>query len=1240
MMKRLLLLFVMGLISWSAAAQTSLEGKVTDQETGEPVLFATVALYKNGVLVTGTDTDLDGNYAFTNIDPGTYDVEFSYVGYQTQRQAGVFVNAGRANKLDIQLSSGINLEEVVVVDYEVPLVEQDNTTTGGTITSENIRQMPLKDINALAATAAGVSSQDGGAINIGGARASATVYYIDGMRVTGRIVPQTEIEQMQVLTGGIPAQYGDLAGGAISITTKGPSADFSGGLELETSEFLDPFGYNLFYGNLSGPILKDSEGKSLIGFRIAAQYRLREEDDPPALGVFRATEESIAALQENPLTDVDGFVIPSAEFYRDAKSGGPVQELSARPNENEEQLDITAKLDFKVSDNIDIQLTGTYFDGTDRFTPGGWDVFNYTRNPYQYNNRYRGIFRFRHRLGRQSFGAGSDKDKAGSNATIRNAVYTIEGGYQYASGRNEDLIHQDRLFDYGYVGQFNVDYLDRPGLVSGDTPGAVYVTDGGLLDTFYAHQNFQQVLNQDNPYVPNMNVNPILNNYNKLQTGDNQPRNLFGYNAFNGFLTGVYNNVWNLYTNVGNVFNTFSKNENEIFTLQANSSFDFIPAGSDRGRHNIQFGIFYEQRVNRGWNVSPFNLWTVARLQVNNHITGVNYDAPIDGETFELDGSFFSPNLEGQTYSFQLFEYEYEDPGTSSPFWRSLRDELNIPYYQPVNIDGIDPSLLSLDMFAPRELTDQGYVGYFGYDYLGNRTAGNITFDDFFTDRDENGNRTYLVAPYRPVWFAGYIQDKFTFKDINFRLGVRVERFDANTRVLRDQFSLYEVQSASEFFADDPGAKPANVGDDFKVYVTEPGSPSIQGFRNGNIWYDRNGTQLNDGNVLFQGGVVTPAYAGGEKPNIKSDDFEVSNSFEDYTPQWNVLPRLAFSFPISDEANFFANYDILAQRPNAGQAYVSPLQYFYFEDAGRTPLDNPNLRPVRTVNYEVGFRQKVSNSSAITISAFYREMRDLIQRQTVLFVASPVQNYDTYGNLDFGTVKEFKFQYDLRRTGNLQVRAIYRLQFADGTGSNADSQRGLTDRGNIRVLFPLDYDERHRFVANVDFRYASGKKYNGPKWFDTDVFANAGLNVQASAVSGRPFTPALAPGQFSGQGFGGGFNSARQPWTFNLDARLDKSWTIGRGEGNKPINLNVYLRAENLLNALNIVSVYTYTGSATNDGYLDFNVGQSIIQGFAEQRQGIAANEDVFIEAYQWGMINPDLFVRPRRLFLGAIVEF
>ena len=180
---------------------------------------------------------------------------------------------------------------------------------------------------------------------------------------------------------------------------------------------------------------------------------------------------------------------------------------------------------------------------------------------------------------------------------------------------------------------------------------------------------------------------------------------------------------------------------------------------------------------------------------------------------------------------------------------------------------------------------------------------------------------------------------------------------------------------------------------------------------------------------------------------IKENTYDPNDGFEDYKPQINVMPRLAFSFPISDVANFFAHYDILVQRP-PGNNIATALNYFYFGDSGRTPESNPNLKPERTIDYEVGFQQKLTNSSALKVSAYYKEMRDMIQIRDFLYLPSDlnITSYTGFDNLDFGTVKGFTLQYDLRRTKNVTLLAAYTLQFADGTGSSAESSRNLGSR--------------------------------------------------------------------------------------------------------------------------------------------------------------------------------------------------
>jgi outer membrane receptor protein involved in Fe transport len=1223
-MIRLLLFIICTVITTAAFSQgsTSVGGKVTDQESGEPIAFGNVVLYKNGVFTTGTETDIDGNYLFSNIDPGTYDVEVSYVGYTSQRLTGVKVLAGKSNKADVKLEvGGVVLGEIVVTEYKVPLVQQDNTTSGGVITSEQIRNLPTRNINAIAATTAGLSSSDeGGSVTVRGSRSDATNYYVDGIRVQGNLIPESEIDQLQVITGGVEAQYGDVTGGIISITTKGPSNQFAGGVEVETTNFFDSYNNSLIGVNLTGPILKNKRGESILGYRFSGRFTDQLDDDPPGIPVYRIKDDKLAELEANPIINIGNNPFVAADFL----TQDDVNTLDARPYEKFQRADITAKIDARLGRAVDLSFTGSYTDTKDQFTPGGWRVLNSHNNPFNFGNTYRGIFRLRHRLGGGE--TGDTTNRRGS--LIRNVSYTLQFGYEKTNGENYDDRHKDNLFDYGYVGKFDVEWI--PTFTDNFDP---------VNGQFYLqHTDYRQVLRG---YTPGT-ANPVLANYNNAMgidfseglngqignyfitnAGSNNDGvlSLTSFNTPNGAISSIFNNSWGFHTNVGSVYNNYSKNDNDTYTFNANASFDLVPGSSDKSRHSIQLGIWYEQRTNRGYSVAPRNLWNIARQQANIHIQGI----PENADTV---GSINVPEY-GETPLLGLAIA----PGEDSRFYRRIREVTGQSLNEFVNVDGLSPDQLSLDLFSAKELNDQQIIGYYGYDYLGNNFDG--TFDDFFTATDADGIRTFPVAPNRPIYTAAYIQDKFTLRDIIFRVGVRVDRYDANTKVLKDNYSLYEIMGANDYHTQTGDPRPGNIGDEYKVYLDDSGS-SVSAYRDGDQWYASNGTPVNNPNTLFPGGLVFPKYVDDRPARdlnfIKSRDFDPNVSFQDYETQINIMPRLAFSFPISDEANFFAHYDILVQRPPSN-TIASPRDYFYFADisyGAGNPINNPNLKPERTIDYEVGFQQKLSESSAIKIAAYYKELRDMIQLRT-FFPVPIVGQYTTYDNQDFGTVKGFTFQYDLRRTGNVSINANYTMQFADGTGSDATSQRGLTSRGNLRTLFPLNYDERHRIVGNVDYRYARGKAYNGPRVFGANIFEDAGFNLQAIMVSGRPYTAQQTPVELGGQGTVGSINGARKPWNFTLNLRVDKNFTVG-----DRYSFNVYCRVSNLLDRRNVINVYPVTGSATDDGFLQSVNGRQQIESI----EGSVREIESYLASYQWALLNPNLYSLPRRIYVGAIMDF
>jgi outer membrane receptor protein involved in Fe transport len=1204
-----LLLFLMlgSFVTVFAQSSTSLQGTVTD-EKGEPVMFANVALKKNGTLVTGAQTDFDGKYSFNDIEAGTYDVEVSYVGYQTKTTADVVVLAGRTLTFNVSISQGIDIEEVVVI-WVRPLVEQDNTTQGTVVTAKDIDKLAVKNVGDIVGQTVGTSSNGDGNISIRGSRSNATDYYIDGIRVSGSLLPQSEIEQLQVITGGLPASIGDITGGVISITTKGPSNKFSGTAELETSEFLDGYQYNLGMLSLSGPLLRKKDkngnrtGESIIGYRFSGQYRSRGDRNPSAEGVYKVKDDVYNELSENPLVLLPSgnrfITFPAAGFLTD----DDVELVKARPNSGDVRYDATARIDARLNDNMDIGFGGSFntrqTNPSDQDAPNGRTLpalLNYNRNRTDLDTDARGFFRFRHRIGGATTAA--DATKA-TGTTIQNASYTLQFSYNYNVSERQDPIHQQNLFNYGYIGQF----------LTQEAPFIGPESDGqGGFNVVHLANTYELT-----DYIPS-DINAPLANYNKLITDFNN-RNAFPY--FNGNRPGPVMDVYGLHANVNDIFNRYDISEDHRYQFNAKGLFEVVPGGNAKAKHTIEFGIMYEQRVERFYAINPRDLWTIGRQLTNNHFDGLNRLDTI-GFVDGGNGSLIAlhpnlPSLDGQAF-----------------FDRNLRNALGAGSAEWIDIDALTPDQLKLEYFSATELTNAQLIGFYGYDHLGNKLDGSVSFNDFFLEKDADGTYLRRIAPNQPIYTAAYIEDKFTFKDIIFRIGLRVDRYDANTKTLKDNYSLYDAFSAGEL-----GGAPGTVSDEAMVY-TSNGEPNgaVTAYRDGNTWYTADGTQVNSPINIFGVDRALPALVK-QGDNIQSPDYDPNSSFVDAEPSITWMPRLSFSFPISDEANFFAHYDVLAQRPSSN-SLTTPLTYYYFLDNIQTSgyrFNNPSLRPERTVDYEVGFQQLLTEASAIKISAYYKELRDMIQTQPYLYAYPSA--YTGFGNQDFGTVKGFNFSYELRRTGNVSMNVSYMLQFAEGTGSDANSQRNISSRGNLRVVYPLSFDERHRITANLDYRYGEGKTYNGPTIAGKEIFANAGLNLTVISASGRPYTATTLPEILGGSNTRGGLNGSRLPWNTTLNLRIDKDFALVKPtdeNGKKAMFLNVYLRVQNLLDERNVRGVYSATGSPTDDGYLASPRGQATLSQ--------AIDPAAYFTSYQWALLNPDFFALPRQIFVGALVNF
>ena len=1239
--------------SFSQSGLGTVKGLVKDEVSGEPLPISKVLLMQNGTIKGAANTDFDGKFQINGVLPGVYDVEVrNQDGYQPGVTTGVNISPDKITFLDnLVLSkpkSVLDIAEIKVTAYKIPLIDKDGGASGATIGREDIARLPVRSAAGVASSVGGVNTNEGsGAISVRGSRQDGTYFYIDGIKVRGSAnLPKSALEEVSVITGGVPANYGDVTGGIISVTTRGPSSIYFGSMEVVSSGFyingadpdgydgkvlgLDKFGYNLVEGMLSGPLWmqRDSTGKKTkprLGFLVSANYTDQLDGRPLAGGGYRIKKEVRDELLNNPLRPTSsGFgTFHNALFLRQ----NDFEKVPWRMNARNTTISAQGKIDVNTGPTVNVQFGGS---------------LNYSRgNNYSYGGSLLNFqnFGFSESLDYRVYGKLSQRfnnEREGSSSKIRSAMYNIMVDYSKSKSDVYDPKHMYNIFNYGHVGKFTT--TRRPSYAFNPNT-QTYVHDG-FKDVEVAFE-----ASETNAALASITTQ-YYDIYNGLPLGHYE--NLFQIQQGNALRNGDSpQSVYGIWSNIGSPYNYFGKSENDQFRVTGAGSLNI-------GDHNISLGFEFEQRIDRGWGSGtttgggtngPIGIWSIARQLANFHIRELDLNSGVVSDSGSFKAITYDRLNSGNAFQDGSGLYggqEFDD--NQSFFDYNLRAKLglNPAGDDYVDIDQYDPNLYSFDMFSPDELLNGGnsFVSYYGYDHTGKKVSGATDINSYFEDYDENGNFKRFVGSFQPVYIAGYIMDKFAFKDIVFNVGVRVDVFDANQPVLKDPYLFFNARTVKEAKAlklDDPSLYswvviPESMGDDYIVYVNDVNNPnSINGFRSEANWFNASGTTIEDPKVIKGAAGIAPWLL---NPQQETPD---RSAFEDYKAQVNIMPRIAFSFPISEEASFFAHYDVLTKRPTSGFRF-DPFDYQFIQSRSAI-IDNANLKPETTVDYELGFQQVLSRTSSIKISAFYREQRNNVQLINV-FEAYPA-TYKTYGNRDFGTVKGMTISYDLRQTGNIRMTANYTLQFADGTGSDATSMGALINAGipNLRNIFPYSFDQRHAFAVTFDYRYGEGGDYNGPKIGDFNIFENTGLNIFTNIYSGSPYS---AQTFITDEGIGnlnagisGTLNGSRLPWSYRMDLQLDRTINIemgGKNDKKKVTFLNIYIRATNLLNQFNQLSVYRATGNWDDDGYLAAAASQTSIQN--------QTDEQSFRDYYTMKVQNAFNISSPRTIRLGIKFDF
>jgi outer membrane receptor protein involved in Fe transport len=213
-------------------------------------------------------------------------------------------------------------------------------------------------------------------------------------------------------------------------------------------------------------------------------------------------------------------------------------------------------------------------------------------------------------------------------------------------------------------------------------------------------------------------------------------------------------------------------------------------------------------------------------------------------------------------------------------------------------------------------------------------------------------------------------------------------------------------------------------------------------------------------------------------------------AFKDTEAKWQLSPRVGFAFPITEFSVVHASYGQFFQIPEFGRLYENPG--FEVEASNFTQfLGNANIDPQSSTTYEIGLQQQIGPYFGFDITAYYRDLRNLIG--TTLYSArTGGDTWGRYENTDFGRVRGFTFASTIRSNIGLTGSINYTYQSVRGNASDPRQAFFNAQQNNetTRNLLPLDWDQRHNISGDITYindRFTGG--------------------ILATFHTGYPFTP-------------------------------------------------------------------------------------------------------------------------------------
>ena len=232
--------------------------------------------------------------------------------------------------------------------------------------------------------------------------------------------------------------------------------------------------------------------------------------------------------------------------------------------------------------------------------------------------------------------------------------------------------------------------------------------------------------------------------------------------------------------------------------------------------------------------------------------------------------------------------------------------------------------------------------------------------------------------------------------------------------------------------------------------------------------------------------------------------------------------------------------------------------FFYAQGSGTPTFGNPNVKPQKSVQYELGLQQGLTEDLRLEISGYYKDVTNYIQNQTIF--TENGKEFRILTNLAYSNVKGVTISLFKRRSQNslFQTSLDYTFQIAEGNRTQPSAEIFFSEVSGTLTetyLVPLAFDRQHIINGTINLVEPNDWTLGLTGYFQT----------------GTPYTPSVFTGA---KNVTFEQNSATRPANWNVNLKFEKYFEFG------PLKYSLFVQVNNLFDTENEISIYTSSGRA------------------------------------------------------------